>query len=209
MKTPHTSFVKKIVIFASGTGTNAENIINYFQARDQVEVSYVLSNKKTAKVLQKAHQLEVNALYFDRTALYHSDEVLTILRDTDPDLIVLAGFLWKLPESILTAFPEKIINIHPALLPKYGGKGMYGMHVHEAVVQNKESKSGISIHYVNEKYDEGELVAQFETSLSPDDTAEEVAEKIHRLEQRHFPRVIESLLFPQSPVGRNDKKENG
>lgn len=210
MKTPRTSFAKKIVIFASGTGTNAENIIKYFQARDQVEISYVLSNKKNAKVLQKAHQLGVNALYFDRSALYHSDEVLTILQDTDPDLIVLAGFLWMLPESILMAFPKKIVNIHPALLPKYGGKGMYGMHVHEAVVQNKESKSGISIHYVNEKYDEGELIAQFETVLSPDDTTEKVAEKIHALEQRYFPRTIETLLFPQSSrFNGNNNEKNG
>lgn len=197
MRTQNPSFAKKIVIFASGTGSNAENIINYFQPRDQVEVVLVLSNKKTAKVLQKAHELEVNALYFDKAALYDTKEVLHILKDTDPDLIVLAGFLWMLPENILKTFPNKIINIHPALLPKYGGKGMYGMRVHETVVENKEKKTGISIHYVNENYDEGEIIAQFETELLPDETAEQIAEKIHRLEHEHFPKVIENLLFPK------------
>ena len=197
MRTQNPSFAKKIVIFASGTGSNAENIINYFQPRDQVEVVLVLSNKKTAKVLQKAHELEVNALYFDKAALYDTKEVLHILKDTDPDLIVLAGFLWMLPENILKTFPNKIINIHPALLPKYGGKGMYGMRVHEAVVENKEKNTGISIHYVNENYDEGEIIAQFETELFPDETVEQIAEKIHRLEHEHFPKVIENLLFPK------------
>lgn len=197
MKTPRTSFVKKIVIFASGTGTNAENIIQYFQAQDRVEVIHVLSNNKTAKVLQKAHQHEVNAIHFDKTALYDTHEVLNILKDTDPDLIVLAGFLWMMPKNILEAFHNKIINIHPALLPKYGGKGMYGMRVHQAVVENKDQKTGITIHYVNEKYDEGKIISQFETKISESDTAETVAKKIHELEQQHFSQVIESLLFPK------------
>ena len=149
MKTPNPSFAKKIVIFASGTGTNTENIIKYFQPRDQAKVVHVFSNSKSAKVLQKAYEQEVNALYFDKPALYETNEVLNILKDTNPDLIVLAGFLWILPENILHAFPNKIINIHPALLPKYGGKGMYGMKVHQAVAENKEEKTGITIHYVN------------------------------------------------------------
>lgn len=197
MKSQNPSFAKKIVIFASGTGTNTENIIKYFNPRDRVKVAHVLSNNKSAKVLQKAHELEVKALYFDKAALYDTNEVLNILKDTDPDLIVLAGFLWMLPEGILHAFPGKIINIHPALLPKYGGKGMYGMRVHQAVVENQDLKSGITIHYVNERYDEGKIIAQFETELSPNETAEEIAEKIQRLEHEHFPRVIEKLLFPK------------
>lgn len=197
MKSQNPSFAKKIVIFASGTGTNTENIIKYFNPRDHVKVAHVLCNNKSAKVLQKAHELEVNALYFDKAALYDTNEVLNILKDTDPNLIVLAGFLWMLPKDILQSFPNKIINIHPALLPKYGGKGMYGMRVHQAVVENKDLKSGITIHYVNEHYDEGEIIAQFETEVSPNETAEEIAEKIHRLEHEHFPRVIENLLFPK------------
>ncbi|HET8810561.1 MAG TPA: phosphoribosylglycinamide formyltransferase [Flavobacteriaceae bacterium] len=197
MKSQNPSFAKKIVIFASGTGTNTENIINYFNPRDHVKVVHVLSNNKSAKVLQKAHELEVSALYFDKAALYDTKEVLNILKDTNPDLIVLAGFLWMLPKHILQNFPNKIINIHPALLPKYGGKGMYGMRVHQAVVENKDLKSGITIHYVNEHYDEGEIIAQFETELSPNETAEQIAAKIHQLEHEHFPRVIENLLFPE------------
>lgn len=197
MKTPHLSFAKKIVIFASGNGTNAENIINYFKTHDHAEVVHVLCNNKSANVLKKAHQLEVNALYFDRAALYHTSEVLNILKDTNPDLIVLAGFLWMMPKSILETFQNKIINIHPALLPKYGGKGMYGERVHQAVAENKDTKTGITIHYVNEKYDEGKIIAQFETGISEGDTVAKIAEKIHVLEQQHFPEVIESILFPE------------
>lgn len=197
METTSPIFAKKIVVFASGTGTNAANIIKYFHPRDHVEIVHVLSNVKTAKVLQKAHELGVNALYFDKPALYETREVLNILKDINPDLIVLAGFLWKLPDKILKAFPQKIINIHPALLPKYGGKGMYGMRVHQAVTENKDPKTGISIHYVDENYDEGELIAQFETKISPEDSAEQVAKKVHELEQLHFPRVIEEVLFPK------------
>lgn len=196
MKLTPTLSLKKIVIFASGAGTNAENIIRYFQNNDQVEVVCVLSNKKSALVLNKAQKFGVNSRYFNRDEFYESTEILNFLKILDPDLIVLAGFLWLFPSKILQIFPNKIVNIHPALLPKYGGKGMFGMNVHQAVVENRESKSGISIHYVNEKYDEGKLIAQFETPVLITDSAEVVANKIHELEQTHFPKVIEQILFP-------------
>lgn len=197
MKTFISTSPKKIVIFASGAGSNADNIISFFKKNGKAKVVHVLSNKKTAKVLQKAVKHEVSSLHFDRTALYNSNEVLHLLRDADPDLIVLAGFLWKFPENILKEFPDKVINLHPALLPKYGGKGMYGSNVHKAVAANKEAKSGITIHYVNENYDEGHIIAQYETALRPSDTPDDIAKKIHRLEYKYFPEVIESLLFPE------------
>ncbi|HET8839208.1 MAG TPA: phosphoribosylglycinamide formyltransferase [Flavobacteriaceae bacterium] len=197
MKSSSTSSVKKIVIFASGTGTNAENIIRYFRQNENVEVAYVLSNKSIAPVLEKAEKLGVKNRAFNKAAFYETGEIAELLKQTSPDLIVLAGFLWLLPTEILKMFPEKIINIHPALLPKYGGKGMFGSRVHEAVLKNKEAKSGISIHYVNEKYDEGKMIAQFETEISLNDSAEEIAAKIHELEQEHFPKVIEKILFPK------------
>ena len=185
---------KKIVIFASGTGTNAENIIKFFQKSPQARVVAVFSNKRSAKVLRKAHNLKIKALHFDWAALYDSNEVLHILEDINPDLIVLAGFMWIFPEDIIKDFPDKIINIHPALLPKYGGKGMYGMKVHQAIIENKEKESGISIHYVSEKYDEGEVIFQATIEISAADTPEVLAEKIHHLEYKHFPEVIQQLL---------------
>lgn len=191
---------KKIVIFASGSGTNAENIIRYFKNNENVKVVAVFSNVRSAKVLERAHRLKVKALHFDRDAIYNSDELLNLLKDMDPDLIVLAGFLWIFPQKILHLFPDKVINIHPALLPKYGGKGMYGMKVHQAVVEKKDLETGISIHYVNENYDEGKLIFQTTCPVATDDTAEDIAEKIHALEYEHFPRVIENLLFPSKDV---------
>ena len=190
------SLKKKIVIFASGNGSNAENIIRYFKGTGKAEVSAVFSNNRSAKVLRRAHDLDVQAIHFDREALYDTNEVLNLLKDMKPDLIVLAGFLWIFPDKILKRFPNKVINIHPALLPKYGGKGMYGMNVHKAVVEKKELETGISIHFVNEKYDEGKLIFQETTPVLPKDSAEDIAEKIHELEQEHFPKVIEQLLFP-------------
>ncbi|MFD2517280.1 phosphoribosylglycinamide formyltransferase [Salinimicrobium flavum] len=187
---------KKIVIFASGNGSNAENIIRYFNKTDNAEVLAVFSNKRSAKVLKRAHELKVKALHFDREALYETNEVLNVLKDLEPDLIVLAGFLWVFPAKILKNFPNRVINLHPALLPKFGGKGMYGMNVHRAVIEQKELETGISIHYVNEKYDEGEIIFQATTPVKPGDSAEDIAEKIHELEYEHFPQVIEKLLFP-------------
>lgn len=188
---------KKIVIFASGSGTNAENIIKYFQNTDNVEVAALLSNRRSAGALKKAHDLNVKALLFDKQALYYSHEVLNVLRDIEPDLIVLAGFLWLMPGDILEEFPDRIINIHPALLPKYGGKGMFGSRVHEAVIENKETESGITIHYVNPKYDEGQVIFQNTVSIAENDTPESLAGKIHELEYKHFPQVIQKLLEEQ------------
>ena len=186
--------LKKIVVFASGSGTNAENIIRYFQDSEKAEVTLVLSNNQTAKVLERAHKLNVIALHFDRTAFYNTNDVLHILEDTQPDLIVLAGFLWLFPTSILEKFPKMVINLHPALLPKFGGKGMYGKNVHQAVLDEKEKETGITIHYVNEKYDEGQVIFQKAIPVSANETVKSLAEKIHALEYRHFPKVIENLL---------------
>jgi phosphoribosylglycinamide formyltransferase-1 len=169
--------MKRIVIFASGSGSNAENLIKFFQNSDNASVIQVLTNNPHAKV-----------------AFTKSDDVLNILKSSQPDLIVLAGFLWKFPEPILNQFPNKVINIHPALLPKYGGKGMYGMHVHDAVVANKEKETGITIHYVNENYDEGAIIFQAKCEVAPTDSSNDVAAKIHELEMNHFPIVVEKLL---------------
>ncbi len=188
--------MKRIIIFASGSGTNAENIIKYFQEREIAEVTHVFSNNLRAKVLKRAHDLKVKALHFDKESLYDTNEVLNVLLDAKPDLIVLAGFLWIFPKKIIAAFPDKVINIHPALLPKYGGKGMYGRHVHEAIVKNNEKESGITIHYVSEHYDEGGIIFQAKTPIKDDDDADDVAKAIHQLEYKHFPIVIEELLFP-------------
>ncbi|WP_262732514.1 phosphoribosylglycinamide formyltransferase [Gaetbulibacter sp. NE] len=186
--------MKRIVIFASGSGTNAENLIKFFHNRDNASVIQVLTNNPHAKVLERAKNLSVSALSFNRVAFSKTDDVLNILKAAQPDLIILAGFLWKFPEHILQHFPNKVINIHPALLPKYGGKGMYGMHVHEAVVANNETETGITIHYVNENYDEGAIIFQAKCSVESSDTAETVAAKIHELEMEYFPKVVEDLL---------------
>ena len=189
--------MKRIVIFASGSGTNAENLIKYFHNNDIGSVIQVLTNNPLAKVLERAKNLKVSALSFNRIAFSQNNDVLNILKASQPDLIVLAGFLWKFPEFILHEFPNKVINIHPALLPKYGGKGMYGNFVHESVVANKETETGISIHYVNEHYDEGAIIFQATCTVELTDTAEDVAAKIHALEMDHFPKVVEKLLKSQ------------
>jgi len=186
--------MKRIVIFASGSGSNAENLIKFFHNSDNASVIQVLTNNPHAKVLERCKKLNISALSFNRIAFSKSKDVLNILNTSQPDLIVLAGFLWKFPEFILKAYPNKVINIHPALLPKYGGKGMYGMNVHNAVVENKETETGITIHYVNENYDEGAIIFQVKCSVLPTDTADDVAEKIHLLEMEHFPKIVNSLL---------------
>jgi len=190
-----TNLSKTIIIFASGHGSNAKNIIDHFKNRKDVKIAHVLSNNIKANVLKIAHDHEISALHFDRSALYNTNEVLHILQDTEPDLIVLAGFLWIMPKEILDQFEERIINIHPALLPKYGGKGMYGDKVHKAVLENKEKETGISIHYVNEKYDEGEIIHQSKVEVSANESLKTLKEKIKQLEQKHFPEVIDKLLF--------------
>ena|SRR5690606_6592292 len=185
---------KRIVIFASGSGTNAENIIKYFQRTQFAEVVLVLSNKKDAKVLERAKNLKVTSLYFSKEELFSEEGVLKTLKEIKPDLIVLAGFLLKFPEMILKAFPNKVINVHPALLPKYGGKGMFGNFVHEAVLKNKEAETGITVHYVNENYDEGAIILQKKVALSENDSSEMIAEKVHKLEYEWFPKIIEEVL---------------
>jgi phosphoribosylglycinamide formyltransferase-1 len=187
--------MKRIVIFASGSGSNAENLIKFFHNRDNASVIQVLTNNPHAKVLDRCKTLKVSALSFNRIGFSKSEDVLNILKAAKPDLIVLAGFLWKFPEFILNDFENKVVNIHPALLPNYGGKGMYGMNVHKAVVANEESETGITIHYVNENYDEGAIIFQSKCEVLSTDSAEDVAGKIHLLEMEHFPKVINKLLI--------------
>jgi phosphoribosylglycinamide formyltransferase-1 len=197
-KTPKENPVKKrIVIFASGNGTNAQNLIQCFQQSKFAEVVLVLSNKKDAKVLDRSKSLQVNSMHFTKEELQSSEGVLRMLKEVKTDLIILAGFLLKFPTTILTEYPDQVINLHPALLPKYGGKGMYGHYVHEAVVANREEETGITIHYVNENYDEGAIIFQKSVKLSEEDTPETVADKIHKLEYKYFPRVIEKLILSE------------
>ncbi len=185
---------KRIAIFASGSGTNTEKIIQHFANSSLAEVVLVLSNKADAFVLKRADKYNIPNTSFTREQLNSEEGVIKALKEKAPDLIVLAGFLWKFPEHILDEFPNQVINIHPALLPKYGGKGMYGMHVHEAVVENHEKETGITIHYVNEEYDDGAIIFQATTAVNKSDTPEDVAVKVHQLEYQHFPIVIEKLL---------------
>ena len=186
--------MKRIAIFASGSGTNAENIIKYFQANKSAEVVLVLSNNPEAFVLKRASELNVKTIIFDKNQLNDSAWALENLSNLELDLVVLAGFLWKFPAHLLQQFKNKVLNIHPALLPKYGGKGMYGSHVHKAVVANQESESGITIHYVNEHYDEGAVIFQAKCFVLETDTFNELAAKIHKLESKHFPVVIHNIL---------------
>jgi phosphoribosylglycinamide formyltransferase-1 len=186
---------KQLVLFASGSGTNVEAIATSFKVHPAITVSAVLTNKRDAKVLDRCNRLNISALYFNKTAFTQSDVVLNLLKSLHPDLIVLAGFLWKIPESIVTAFPNKIINIHPALLPKHGGKGMYGMRVHKAVLDAGDHESGITIHYVNEAYDEGNIIMQAHVPVASDETPESLAQKVHQLEYEHYARVIEEILL--------------
>ena len=188
---------KRLVLFASGSGTNVEAIATSFKDHPAITVSAVLTNKRDAKVLDRCNRLHISALYFNKTAFSQSNTVLKVLQGLDPDLIVLAGFLWKIPESIVEAFPNKIVNIHPALLPKYGGKGMYGMHVHKAVIASGDVESGISIHYVNEAYDEGNIIMQARVQVEAGETPESLAQKVHQLEYAHYARVIEEIVLKE------------
>ena len=185
--------MKKILIFASGSGTNAENIIQYFEKKNTGTVVAVFTNNSNAKVIDRAKKFQVPTVIFSKDEL-NIGKTLQLISNFHPDLIVLAGFLLKFPENIIKAYPNRIVNIHPALLPKFGGKGMYGMHIHNAVIENKEIETGISIHYVNENYDEGNIIFQQNVPISEGDTPESVAAKIHTLEQHYFPEVIEKLL---------------
>lgn len=184
--------MKNIVLFASGNGSNAEEIIKFFKNSEIGKVVAIFSNKAEAKVLDRAKNHNIPSVVFNKTQL-NEGFVLEQLHSFQPDLIVLAGFLLKFPESILKEY-SKVINIHPALLPKYGGKGMYGMNVHQAVLENKEKETGITIHYVNEHYDEGEFIFQKAVNIEDCKTAEEIAQKIHELEHQYFPEVIGKLI---------------
>ena len=186
--------MRNIAIFASGSGTNAENIIKYFSTGNSAKVTLVLSNRREAFVLKRAAALNVNTVFFDRADLYTKDTVAGYLLESNIDFIVLAGFLWLIPEKILNIFNRRIINIHPALLPSYGGKGMYGEKVHEAVIASGDRESGITIHYVNSFYDEGDIIFQSRCKIEPGDTPETLASKIHALEYKYFPSVIEKLV---------------
>lgn len=186
--------MRRIAILASGSGTNAENIIKYFSTRNIAKVTLVLSNKREAYVLQRAAKLKVKSVFFDRDEFYGGQKVLDYLLESEIDLIVLAGFLWLVPENILKEFAGRIINIHPALLPGYGGKGMYGEKVHTAVIANHDKESGISIHYVNKNYDEGDIIFQARCKVDDSDTAETLASKVHALEYEFFPKVIEEVI---------------
>ena len=185
---------KNIAIFASGSGTNAENIIRYFQENDLIRVALVLSNRSDAYVLERANRLKVPSRVFFKDDWSSGEQILLSLREYNIDFIVLAGFLVRVPEILLHAYPDKIINIHPALLPKFGGKGMYGDRVHEAVVAAGEKESGITIHYINERYDEGNTIFQAKCLVLPEDSSADVAKKVHSLEYECYPLVIEKLL---------------
>lgn len=183
----------RLAVFVSGGGTNLENIINYFSADEQVEVSMVVSNKADAYALQRAKNHDIPNAVISRKQ-FAEDEATVMDAVKDCDFIILAGFLVKVPDYLIDAYPKRIINIHPALLPKYGGKGMYGHHIHEAVKAAGEKETGITIHFVNNELDAGEHIAQFKVALSDEDTADTIAAKIHELEQAHFPKVIESVI---------------
>jgi len=187
--------MKKILLFASGTGSNVGNIIQHFKNHHDIIVVGVYTNNPNAKVLDKAKNHNIPTLIFDTEQLT-AGFVLDKITELKPDLIVLAGFLWKMPKEIVSAYPNKIINIHPALLPKYGGKGMYGIKVHQTILENKEKETGITIHYVNEHYDEGEFIFQEKVNIEECASADEIANKIHELEHKHFPQIIEKLLIP-------------
>jgi phosphoribosylglycinamide formyltransferase-1 len=185
--------VTKLAVLASGSGTNAENIVRYFKKNDKIAVLFILSNKADAYVHERAKNLNIPSFTISKSG-FENGEVLALMQKYDIDWIILAGFLLKIPENLLKSYPDHIVNIHPALLPKYGGKGMYGMRVHEAVIANKEQYSGITIHYVNQNYDEGKILLQEKCPVLPDDTAENLAQRVHELEYIHYPKVIEQLL---------------
>jgi len=187
--------MKKIVIFASGSGSNAENIINYFKENDNVNVACVFTNNNKAGAIERAKKHNIPIEIFTKND-FQDQKFMNRITKYSPDLIVLAGFLLKVPDYLITFFPKKIINIHPSLLPKYGGKGMYGVNIHKAVFENNEHNSGITIHFVNEHYDQGTIIFQKQVDISDCNSTEQIATKIFALEHKHFPLVIEKILFP-------------
>jgi phosphoribosylglycinamide formyltransferase 1 len=185
---------KRIAIFASGSGSNAQKIMEHFKTHNDAEIAIVLTNNPEAYVLQRADNFEIPTHVFGRHEFYDTDHVVNLLKNLNTDLIVLAGFLWLIPDNLLKAFPNKIINIHPALLPKYGGKGMYGDRVHKSILANSEEESGITIHFVNEHFDEGEIIHQSRFRIEKGDDLEMIKFKGQQLEHLHYPRVVEQLL---------------
>ncbi|HJV20850.1 MAG TPA: phosphoribosylglycinamide formyltransferase [Sediminibacterium sp.] len=183
-----------LAIFASGAGSNAEKIIEHFKGNENIRVALIFCNKPGAGVLKIAEKHGIRSILIEKEGFFSPESCLLALKEHQIDFIVLAGFLWKIPDALVNAYRGKIVNIHPALLPNYGGKGMYGMRVHEAVINAGVSESGITIHYVDEHYDEGDIIFQAKCSIEPGDTPEILAQKIHILEHRHFPEVIERLL---------------
>ncbi len=186
--------MKNIAIFASGNGSNAENIINYFADNEQINIKLILANNKNAYVIQRAKNHNINCVIVSKNEYKKADYVLDIMKSNSIDAIILAGFLWLIPESLIDYYTDRIVNIHPALLPKYGGKGMYGMNVHRAVIKHGEKESGITIHKVNKEYDKGEIIFNAKCKINSNDTAETLAEKVHELEYKYFPKVIEEWL---------------
>lgn len=187
--------MKNIAIFASGEGTNAENLFNYFNNDKRVKIKLVVTNLDTAGVIARAEKFKKNVQIISKTALNeYTSQIIEFLKTENIDIIVLAGFLLKIPKAFIKAFPNQIINIHPSLLPKYGGKGMHGMHVHKSVIENKEMESGITIHYVNEEYDKGEIILQAKCELNETETPETLALKIRKLEFEYFPKAIEKII---------------
>jgi phosphoribosylglycinamide formyltransferase-1 len=192
--------MKQIAIFASGAGSNAAEIINYFRSHETIRVGLVVSNKPEAGVLDIARKEQISSLIIEKETFFRGSAYLEELKEKGVDFIVLAGFLWKVPSALVKAYPGRIINIHPALLPKYGGKGMYGRFVHEAVVEAKETETGITIHYVDELYDHGQVIFQERVPVTPEDTPGTVAQKVHRLEHQHFPKIIEAVVAANAPA---------
>ena len=186
--------VKRIIFFASGSGTNVENIIKYFHSNRAVEITLILTNNPNAGVVRRAKKMKKPLMLFSKRELL-DQSLLRKINKINPDLIVLAGFLLKIPKEFIKAFPKKIINIHPAILPKFGGKGMYGNRIHQSVKDAGEQKTGITIHFVNEYFDQGEIIFQASVNVACDDSVEEIADKVHQLEYAHYPKLINKLLF--------------
>ncbi|MBY0543771.1 MAG: phosphoribosylglycinamide formyltransferase [Sphingobacteriaceae bacterium] len=185
---------KRIAIFASGSGSNAQKLMEHFKRNPDIEVALVLTNNSDAYVLQRADSFEIPSHVFDKHEFYKTDNIIDLLKNLGIDLIVLAGFLWLIPNNLIQEYPNRIINIHPAILPKFGGKGMYGDFVHKAVMEAEEPEGGITIHYVNENYDEGEYIYQAKYRIEKDDNLEMVKFKGQQLEHLHYPRIVESIL---------------
>ncbi len=191
--------MKRIAVLASGSGTNAQNLYEYFNDHDNICIDCILSNNPSAFVLERAKKMTVESLIFDKKQFYETDFVIDFLQKRQIDWVVLAGFLWLIPTKLINNYQNRIINIHPALLPKYGGKGMYGDNVHKAVINEKEQESGITIHYVNEEYDDGKIIFQAKCPINKNDTSNDLAKKIHELEQSFFPSIVENTILDKIP----------